>query len=84
MLLPPDTPRWGAKWKAATRRHYRHSTVIGTQGSVMSYRDRYLSLDPTYQDAHGLPLLRITFDWHDNEYRMAAFCNDKMQASSGR
>jgi gluconate 2-dehydrogenase alpha chain len=79
MWLPPDTPRWGAKWKAATRKHYRHSTVIGTQGSVMSYRDRYLSLDPTYQDAHGLPLLRLTFDWHENERRMGAFCNDKMQ-----
>ena len=53
--------------------------MIGTQGSVMSYRDRYLSLDPTYRDAHGLPLLRLTFDWHENEYRMGAFCNDKMQ-----
>jgi gluconate 2-dehydrogenase alpha chain len=79
MLLPPGTPRWGAKWKAATRKHYRHSTVLGTQGSVMSYRDRYLSLDPTYRDAHGLPLLRLTFDWHENEYRMGAFCSDKMQ-----
>ena len=46
---------------------------IGAQGSVMSYRDRYLSLDPTYKDGHGLPLLRLTFDWHDNEYKMAAF-----------
>jgi len=79
MLLPPDTPRWGAKWKAATRKHYRHSTVIATQGSVMSYRDRYLSLDPTYRDAHGLPLLRMTFDWHENEYRMGAFSSDKMR-----
>jgi gluconate 2-dehydrogenase alpha chain len=79
MLLPPGTPRWGADWKAATRRYYRHATVVGTQGSVMSYRDRYLDLDPTYRDAHGLPLLRMTFDWHDNEYRMAAFSAQKMQ-----
>jgi len=78
MLLPPGTPRWGHAWKAATQRHYRHSAPYTTQGSVMSYRDSYLSLDPTYRDAHGLPLLRITFDWHDNEYRMAAFCAQKM------
>ena len=57
----------------AIRKHYRHSAPIGAQGSVMSYRDRYLSLDPTYKDGHGLPLLRLTFDWHDNEYKMAAF-----------
>jgi gluconate 2-dehydrogenase alpha chain len=62
MMLPPDTPKWGQAWKAAVRKHYRHSAPIGTQGSVMSYRDRYLSLDPTYKDAHGLPLLRLTFD----------------------
>ena len=45
----------------------------------MSYRDRYLSLDPTYMDAHGLPLLRMTFDWHDNEYKMAAYSAAKME-----
>jgi gluconate 2-dehydrogenase alpha chain len=78
MMLPPDAPRWGSGWKAAIRKHYRHSAPIGTLGSVMSYRDRYLSLDPTYKDAHGLPLLRITFDWHDNEYRMAAYSAAKM------
>jgi gluconate 2-dehydrogenase alpha chain len=65
MMIPPDTPKWGQAWKTAVRKHYRHSAPIGTQGSVMSYRDRYLSLDPTYKDSHGLPLLRLTFDWHD-------------------
>ena len=73
MMTPPDAPKWGKEWKTAIRKHYRHSAPIGAQGSVMSYRDRYLSLDPTYKDGHGLPLLRLTFDWHDNEYKMAAF-----------
>jgi gluconate 2-dehydrogenase alpha chain len=79
MLLPPSTPRWGQAWKAAVRKHYRHSAPVTIQGTVMSYRDRYLSLDPTYKDKHGLPLLRITFDWHDNEYRMAAHVAAKME-----
>ena len=78
MMLPPDAPHWGSGWKLAIRKHYRHSAPIGSLGSVMSYRDRYLSLDPTYKDAHGLPLLRITFDWHDNEYRMVAHSAAKM------
>jgi gluconate 2-dehydrogenase alpha chain len=77
MLLPPGTPAWGQAWKSAIRKHYRHSAPIIAQGSVMSYQDRYLSLDPTYKDAHGLPLLRLTFDWHDNEYKMAAYCAAK-------
>jgi gluconate 2-dehydrogenase alpha chain len=80
MLLPPGTPRWGQGWKSAIHKHYRHSAPITAQGSVMSYRDSYLSLDPTYKDAHGLPLLRLTFDWHDNEYKMIAFVSQKMEA----
>jgi gluconate 2-dehydrogenase alpha chain len=79
MMVPPGTPKWGNAWKAAVRKHYRHSASIAAQGSVMSYRDRYLSLDPTYTDAHGLPLLRLTFDWHDNEYKMAAYCAARME-----
>jgi gluconate 2-dehydrogenase alpha chain len=79
MMIPPDAPKWGSGWKSAIRKHYRHSAPLGTQGSVMSYRDSYLSLDPTYEDSHGLPLLRLTFDWHDNEYKMAAYSVAKME-----
>lgn len=79
MMLPPGTPAWGSGWKQAIRKHYLHTAPVVAQGSVMAYRDRYLSLDPTYTDAAGLPLLRITFDWHENEYRMAAFCAQKME-----
>jgi len=79
MLLPPGVPRWGGAWKAAVRKYYRHSSLVTLQGTVMSYRDRYLSLDPTYKDRYGIPLLRITFDWHDNEHRMAAHTAGKME-----
>jgi gluconate 2-dehydrogenase alpha chain len=79
MLVPPNTPRWGSGWKGAVKNHYRHSAIFIAQGSVMSYRDRYLDLDPTYKDSHGLPLLRMTFDWHDNEYKMAAYSAARLE-----
>jgi gluconate 2-dehydrogenase alpha chain len=44
----------------------------------MSYRDRYLDLDPTYKDAYGLPLLRMTFDWHENEKKMQRWVYGKI------
>ena len=34
----------------------------------MSYRGNYLDLDPTYRDVYGQPLLRMTFDFTDNEH----------------
>lgn len=80
MPLPPDAPKWGSGWKSAVRRHYAHSSSVATMGSVMAYRDRYLDLDPTYRDAYGQPLLRITFDWHPNEYRMTAFASARAAA----
>ncbi|KFE50521.1 GMC family oxidoreductase [Pseudomonas syringae] len=66
-------PKWGKGWKAAIQDNYQRTMGIGTQGSVAAYRDAYLSLDPTYNDAFGKPLLRITFDWHPNEYEMSKF-----------
>ncbi len=77
LTVPPGTPAWGAAWKRAAKDSYLHTTSIGIHGSVMSYRYRYLDLDPTYKDAFGLPLLRMTFDWHDNEYKMSRFVTDR-------
>ena len=55
------------------------STIIGgsCHGSMYSYRDDYLDLDPTYKDRFGRPLVRITIDFHDNEMKMSAFLTDK-------
>jgi gluconate 2-dehydrogenase alpha chain len=32
-----------------------------------------------YQDAHGQPLVRITFDWRDNDARMSEYCTMRME-----
>jgi gluconate 2-dehydrogenase alpha chain len=76
--VPPGTPAWGSKWKQALRDNYL-STIVGgsCHGSMYSYRDVYLDLDPTYKDRFGRPLLRITIDFHENELKMSAFLTDK-------
>lgn len=76
---PPGTPRWGSAWKKATAENYLKVANVGSQGSVMSYRDAYLDLDPTYKDRLGRPLLRMTFDYHDNEVKMSAYVTQKME-----
>ena len=69
--VPPGTPTWGSAWKRATADTYQKVTTVNAAGSVMSYRDCYLDLDPTYKDPLGRPLLRMTFDFQDNERKMA-------------
>ena len=86
---PADTTcrrerRSGAGWKKAMAENYLKSASIATHGSVMSYRDSYLDLDPTYRDIYGNPLLRLTFDFHDNEHRMSRFVTDKAMLTSPR
>ena len=75
--VPEGTPKWGSAWKRAMAENYLTAMSIATHGSVMSYRDSYLDLDPTYRDIYGNPLLRMTFDFHDNEHRMSRFLTDK-------
>jgi gluconate 2-dehydrogenase alpha chain len=74
----PGTPRWGSAWKAGVQDAYQRYLNIGISGSVMSYRDAYLSLDPTYKDIYGQPLLRMTFDWHDNEFDMLGYMGKRV------
>ncbi len=75
--VPKGTPKWGGEWKKARHENYLSTASIATHGSVMSYRGSYLDLDPTYRDDYGNPLLRLTFDFHDNEHRMSKFITDK-------
>ncbi len=76
-MVPPGTPRWGGEWKKAVAHNYRRAMSISIHASCLSYRHNYLDLDPTYNDAYGLPLLRMTFDWNDNDLRMMKYMNER-------
>ena len=75
---PPGTPAWGSAWKRATAEYYTHQVSMDAHGAHQSYRGNYLDLDPVYRDAYGLPLLRMTFDWQENDIKMNRFMVEKM------
>jgi len=74
---PPGTPAWGSQWKKAVIRHYNHTSVVNVHGSSIATRFNYLDLDPTYKDAWGQPLMRMTFDFPENDLKMSAFCTER-------
>ncbi len=74
---PEGTPKWGSKWKRAVVENYLKQCAISTHGAVMSHRGNYLDLDPSYRDVHGQPLMRLTFDYTDNEHRMSDYLTDR-------
>jgi gluconate 2-dehydrogenase alpha chain len=70
---------WGADWKEALRQNWDSYTGIGIQGESLPYEDQFVDLDPTYRDRFGFPLLRITFDWHENDYNLIRYLSPKMR-----
>jgi gluconate 2-dehydrogenase alpha chain len=71
--VPPGTPRWGRDWKRATAKWYRHAFNIGASGCNYAHRENFLDLDPTYKDALGRPLIRMSYNFRENDYKMADY-----------
>ena len=76
--VPPGTPSWGAAWKRAVVENYQSNLTINCEASSYANRANFLDLDPTYTDRLGRPLLRITFDFPDNDVRMSAYVTDRL------
>jgi gluconate 2-dehydrogenase alpha chain len=71
--VPPGTPRWGSAWKKATAKWYRRAVNIAVSGSNYANRNNYLDLDPTYKDQLGRPLLRMTYNFVENDFKVAEY-----------
>src|SRR5271155_1747429 len=77
--VPHGTPEWGSEWKRATVKWYHHATRFNTQGSVYANRANYMDLDPTYKDVLGRPLIRLTYNPPDNEFKMSSYLLSKLE-----
>ncbi|ARU93860.1 GMC family oxidoreductase [Tatumella citrea] len=75
--VPPGTPKWGSKWKQAAQQSYQNYNSVYVMGNSYPHRDVFLDLDPEYKDRHGQPLLRVTFDWIENDKRSGHFMADR-------
>lgn len=77
--VPAGTPAWGSEWKHQTVNWYYHAVHFNTQGSVYAHRDNYLDFDPTYKDALGRPLLRLTYNGTDNDHAMSHYLLSRLE-----
>lgn len=68
--VPRGTPMWGSKWKSETAKWYQTSMGISTRSGVLPHKHNFYDLDPTYKNAFGQPLMRLTFDYHENELKL--------------
>ncbi|MHB8627467.1 MAG: GMC family oxidoreductase [Aggregatilineales bacterium] len=75
-----NTPNWGKGWKEELRKNWDSLATIGFEGDILPYDDQYLDLDPVYTDSFGLPLLRLTFDFHQDEINRYRFLTARAKA----
>jgi gluconate 2-dehydrogenase alpha chain len=73
-------PAWGSAWKAFIKENADRVNTSYLQKTTLPYEDNYLDLDPVVKDPLGLPVCRITADYKNNERRIAAYIQDKMEA----
>jgi gluconate 2-dehydrogenase alpha chain len=76
--VPDGTPRWGAEWKKAVRKHYNSTVGLTFHGSSVPHPNNYLGLDRTYTDTFGQPLGMLTFDFPRNDRLMARHITEQL------
>lgn len=76
--LPADVPSWGAEFKKASIENYGKQIGIGGQGASMPHKDNYLTLDGTYKDAYGVPLLQMNYNFTEQDKNLQAYLSKKM------
>ncbi|WP_301109723.1 GMC family oxidoreductase [Sporosarcina sp.] len=69
----PGTKTWGKEFKEGSLKYTNRMISIGSQGASMPYQHHYLDLDPTYKDQYGTPLLRMTFDFEEQDRELVKY-----------
>ena len=72
-------PAWGSQWKAWIKENADRTNAAYLQKTTLPYEDNYVDLDPVVKDPLGQPVCRITGEFKENERRIAAFTQDKME-----
>jgi gluconate 2-dehydrogenase alpha chain len=72
-VVPPGVRNWGKEYKDYFTRYYTRTFDLNMQPESLPHRANRVDLDPRRRDAWGIPLPRVTFDFHQNERRLQGF-----------
>jgi choline dehydrogenase-like flavoprotein len=65
---------------------YAHTAAWWAHAEGLPYEHNTVTLDPEVKDARGLPVARVTYEWGDNDVKLAAAARDQaadMMSASG-
>ena len=76
MLAPPPERAWGVEFKSLLDAMPR-AMVVATHGTSLPLESNRVDLDPTLKDAWGLPAMRVTYQDHPDDLKMARYLQDR-------
>ena len=72
-VVPPGVRRWGKEYKDYFTRYYTRTFDLNMQAETLPHKANRVDLDPLHRDRWGLPLPRVTFEFHQNEQHLQKF-----------
>jgi choline dehydrogenase-like flavoprotein len=86
--LPPDSPAWGAEYKALLREHFTRSLNALGHTTSLPVESNNITLDPVVRDEWGLPAVRVTYKDHPDDIQTMKFflerCKELLEAAGAR
>ena len=76
--LAPGVPGWGSSYKKWLHANSNSIGSVTAQTETLPYYHNFVDLDPTVKDPLGVPVLRVTYSWGQNEYKAGNFIIEKM------
>ena len=77
MSSRPDSPSWGAEYKANLEHDFTRTMFLFASGTSLPLDRNNITIDPTHKDRWGRPSLRITYKDHEDDMSLARFMQDR-------
>lgn len=61
------TKNWGEEFKEESIKNYTRTINVSGQCATSPHKDNYLDIDEDYTDAYGLPLVKLTYNFTDQD-----------------
>lgn len=71
--MPPDVPRWGARWKDEFAHNFTRQMSFVASSTSLARDSNNITLDPANKDVWGRPAIRMTYDHHADDFAMNEF-----------
>ncbi|QFF98419.1 GMC family oxidoreductase [Psychrobacillus glaciei] len=75
--IPPDVPVWGAEFKKSSIENYSRTLSVFGQGASMPHKENFMSLDSSYKDVYGVPLLQLTYNFTEQDRNLHDYINKR-------